>query len=300
MWLGIGAMVLVGISWTIFGFAMGKAPKQNIDVAILLFLSTALAFVVSLMLGILQGFPETSAFGLIIAFGPLVLCGALNYFQLDLMSRAMQQGPNGIIWSIVQAGFIFPFFMGILFFHVSLTGIRAAGFIFILASLGLFGIGRNNEAAGKWKLLAFASFITTGFSQSLSNLPSYFPEADAVSSVWRTAAFSTGLMTTAFCVKLTEHKVFSRQLKDSFFRKEILFFCLLLEGFELGASLFLLYPGMNLLSKAGIGSVAYPIMVSSCIIGFELFTIIWLKERRNWIQLTALTLCLAGVVCICL
>lgn len=66
------------------------------------------------------------------------------------------------------------------------------------------------------------------------------------------------------------------------------------------SSYLLLYPGMDILSRAGIGSVAYPIMVGSCIIFFEIFAILVLREKRRPAQWLALALCLLGVVGICL
>ena len=68
---------------------------------------------------------------------------------------------------------------------------------------------------------------------------------------------------------------------------------------ELAASFLLLYPGMDILAKAGIGSVAYPTMVGSCIIAFELFAVLILREKRNIVQWIALALCLGGVIGIC-
>ena len=65
-------------------------------------------------------------------------------------------------------------------------------------------------------------------------------------------------------------------------------------------SYLLLYPGMDILSRAGIGSVAYPVMVGSCIIFFELFSVLILREKRQLAQWIALALCLLGVVGICL
>ena len=138
---GITAMVLVGVGWTFFGYVMGKAPRQNIKIPYLLICSSLLALVVSCAIGLYQGFPRLTPFGYFITFGVLVICGIANYFQLDFMARAMQKGPNGIIWSIIQSGFIFPFFMGVIFFGVKLNLLRTVGLISLLAALapGLFG-----------------------------------------------------------------------------------------------------------------------------------------------------------------
>ena len=62
------------------------------------------------------------------------------------------------------------------------------------------------------------------------------------------------------------------------------------------SSFCLMYPGMDVLSKLGIGAIAYPLMVGSCIIFFELFSIIILREKRQILQWIALVLCLAGAV----
>ena len=297
---GIGAMVLVGFSWTIFGYVMGRAPRYNIGIPYLMILCSVLAVIISTVTGLCQGFPETTLFGYFITFGVLILCGIVNYFQLDLMSRAMQKGPNGIIWSIIQSGFIFPFFMGIIFFGVKLTAMRLAGLMAMLAALVLFGTGKNQSSGGNWKLPAFGAFVMTGVSQMLSNLPSYYPESEAVSSIWRTAAFSVGMGLGGTLTEILKGKLFFQELDRHLRRGAVWFNCILLELPELVVSFLLLYPGMDILSKAGLGSIAYPIMVCSCIIIFELFSILILHEKRKAAQWLALLLCLGGVIGICL
>jgi len=139
----------------------------------------------------------------------------------------------------------------------------------------------------------------TGACQSLSNLPSYFPAADAVSSVWRTAAFSGGLMAAALSMKCLDRETFFSNLRRQVRRRKLWCYCLLLEGVELLASFFLLYPGMDCLSRAGAGAIAYPVMVSSCLIGFELFAVLILREKRNPMQRAALLLSLIGIIGVC-
>ncbi len=297
---GIGAMILVGLGWTIYGYLMGKAPKENIRISCLMILAAALATLVSFLVGVIQGFPQADGQTLLFVLGTQFVCGVFNYLQLELMSRAMQKGPNGIIWSVMQSGFIFPFLMGVVFFSVPLTTVRIMGITAMLIALPLFGGGKHGEKYGKWKLLTFFAFLTTGLTQSLCNLPSYFPASEVVSSVWRTTAFSAGMCVGGLLFELPRGKAFLQDMKAHLHRGRVWYNCGLLEIPELFSSFCLIYPGMDLLSRLGIGSIAYPLMVGSCIIFFELFAITILREKRQFLQWLALFLCLAGAVCISL
>lgn len=75
----------------------------------------------------------------------------------------------------------------------------------------------------------------------------------------------------------------------------MLLYCVLIQLFEVAGSFFLLYPGMNRLARAGAGAIAYPLMVASCIVGFEIYSLLALRERRNGLQWAGLGLCLLGV-----
>lgn len=297
---GIFAMILTGISWTITGYVMGRAPRHNIRISHLMILTSLLTFIISLCIGIIQGFPRLSPSGYLVTFGALLICGIADYFQLDFMSRAMQRGPNGIIWSIVQSGFIFPFFMGVIFFGVQMNIFRTCGLVSLLLSLTLFGTGKNTFNGKNWKLPAFAAFLMTGIMQSLNNLPSYFTESESVTSIWRTAAFAAGMGIGAILAELPGGGLSLNGIGTCFRRLTVWQNVALLEIPQLVSSYLLLYPGMDILSKAGIGSAAYPVMVASCIIFFELFTITVFHEKRKPLQWLALILCLIGVTGICL
>ena len=146
--LGIAAMVLVGCSWSVDGYVMGKAPRQGIHIPVLLFLTYLVSTGISGIAGVVRGFPAVSVNVFLLVFLALFLQGIFNSFQLEVMSRAMQRGPNGIIWTMTQSGFIFPFAMGILFFQVPLGILRGIGFLLILASLYLFGRSSGGSDGG--------------------------------------------------------------------------------------------------------------------------------------------------------
>ncbi len=300
--LGIAAMVLVGCSWSVDGYVMGKAPRQGIHIPVLLFLTYLVSTGISGIAGVVRGVPAVSVNVFLLVFLALFLQGIFNSFQLEVMSRAMQRGPNGIIWTMTQSGFIFPFAMGILFFQVPLGILRGIGFLLILASLYLFGRssgGSDGGTAGKWRLLAVSAFILTGISQCLSNLPSYSAEASRVTSEWRTFAASLGFMAGALLMRWRDFGVFLKDVRLGFGSSLIWKYCGLLNLFAIVSSILLLYPGMDRLSRCGYGAIAYPLMVCSCLIFFELFAILILHEKRSATQKIALGLCLLGTIALC-
>lgn len=294
MFFGISAMILVGCTWTVSGYVMGKAPREKIEIPTLLTYAMGSALLLSCCIGLHQGLPQTTLRGLVIACSSQILSGFFNFFQLEWMSKAMQKGHNGIVWSIIQAGFVFPFFMGIVFFGVPLTGIRLGAFAAALLSVALFGIAQGSKSS-HWLIPALGGFLMTGISQALSNLPSYFPEAEAVSSVWRTAALACGFLLAICFYRIFQFKSFVQDVAHAFRQPGIWKYTGLMVGLETLANYFLLFPGMDALSRAGAGAVAYPLMVSACLLAFDLFSLLWLKEKHRFIQWTALALCLAGV-----
>lgn len=300
MILGVVAMILVGAGWTVFGYLMGEAPKKSIDVTCLLFICTGIEFLLSTGIALKDGIPRATLNGWLIGYGVLFLSGIGNYFQLDIMSKAMQKGPNGIIWTITLSGFIFPFAIGILLFNVPANWIRLTGFVLILLSLVMFGGGNSNDVKeGKWKFLALLAFVVTGISQTLSNLPSYFSEADAVTSSWRTSAFALGLMSGCMLVRGNELNEFFPAVICELKRRSVWWMGMLGSLTNLVTSYLCLYPGMNMLAKAGAGAIAYPVMVCSSLIIFELYAIIILREKRSLLQIGALILCIAGAAGVC-
>ena len=65
------------------------------------------------------------------------------------------------------------------------------------------------------------------------------------------------------------------------------------------AGYFLQYNGMDTLASAGMGGIAYPLMVGSCIVGFSLYSVVVMREKNQWQQYLAFALCLGGMICLC-
>ncbi len=301
---GVIFMIIVGICWTTFGMAMGIAPKKKVDVGVMLFFGAIFAAAVCTLIGMAEGFPsQCPPREFWITFGALFICGVQNFFQLDLMSRAMKCGPNGIVWSLIQCSFIFPFVAGVLFFHAKCTVFNVTGATSIIIALLILGLQKDSNSAsgGKWKIYAFISFVSTGIAQLLSNLPSYYPAAEAVSSTWRTAFFSMGLAVgTVGGTLILQRQRLAEALKENLRNPLMWTFAIGLQAIEILGSVFLLYPGMNMLARAGAGAIAYPLVVASGIAAFEFYAFAVLREKRNLPQIIAFIMTLAGIAALCL
>ena len=299
---GIIAMVIVGSSWCLVGLVMGDAPKKGIDSSLVQLWGAVIATTSSIVIMLATSDYSTASWKvtlyvcLILAFS-----AALNFLMLELMSRAMQCGPNGVIWSIIQSAMVFPFMVGMIFFDVKFTILRGLGIVLLLAALVLFALTKDNSnSGGKWKLLAFAGLVITAIQQNLSVLPSYFAEADKVPSIVRVIATEMGFMISAIIWNLMRmNKEHWQKIKSNLKNGMLWKYTIALQFFNLFFSYTLHYPGMNVMADHGMGGMSYPMMVGSCIVSFSLSSIFLLKEKFNFYQLGALIVCISGLVFIC-
>lgn len=305
MLFGIFSLSVVGISLSLVGMIMGATRKFRIDTGLLQAVTGLTAVVISLIVILFQTPPECSSGILLLTCTLFLVGGFLNFGQLLLMSEAMNRGPNGIIWSLIQSALIFPFLMGTLVFHSQVSWLCGGGFVCLLAALLCFGLGKpaGSSVTGdaRWKLLAVVAFLCTGGQQVCANIPSYFPEMTKVSSVIRTLMAGAGMAGAAVLyifirTLLGKYMEWRRNLNSKIFWM----FVLGQQGFSLLASYFLLYQGMDRLARSGIGAISYPLLVGSCLISFNAFSLLILKERLTPLQTTGLILCIPGVVGICL
>ena len=299
---GIIAMIIVGASWCLFGLVMGDAPKKGIDSSLVQLWGAVVATVASVIIMIATSDYSTASFKITFyVCAILAVSAALNFLMLELMSRAMQCGPNGVIWSIIQSAMVFPFMISMIFFDVKFTVLRGLGILLLLAALVLFAMTKDNSSSGgKWKLLAFAGLVITAIQQNLSVLPSYFSEADNVPSIVRVIATELGFLIAAviwnLCRMNAEHwKKIKSNLKNSTLWK----YTNALQFLNLFFSYTLFYPGLNIMAKYEMGGMSYPMMVGSCIVSFSLSSVFLLKEKFNIYQLGALIVCISGLIFIC-
>lgn len=309
VWFGITAMVIVGGSWCLIGLVMGDAPKRGIDPSLVqLFGASFSIFAGLVIMLIMNAVPDCTWKIWLPVCLTYAVAGALNFLMLQIMSYAMQRGPNGIIWSIIQSALIFPFLGGVVFFGVQLTLFRGGGILTLLVALVLFGLAKEQKTAGVsverkqgWRGAAFLCLAICAVQQNLMTAPSYFEEARAVTSIARSLATASGTFLGALVYNLVKMNAERfAQLRSNLGRWTLWRYVIALQFFGLVFSYTLFYPGMNVMADAGLGGICYPMMVGSCIVTFSLASVCLLKERMSLLQAVALTVCITGLVLICL
>lgn len=298
MLFGIVALSVVGMSWTLVGIVMGSAPRKGIDPGLVQLFGSVCSVLIGAILLFLLPHKHPAVreclFPCLLYFSG----GFLNCIMLLLMSKAMQHGPNGIIWVIIQSAMIFPFLTGIIFFYVEPKPVRITGLLLILASLVLFGLCKNNEVkGGGWKAVTFLAFLLTGVVLNCSSLPSYFKSGQNVPPILRSVCTAAGTLTIAVLVTVFNRKKIP--VRANLRSKYLWLFVGSLQFFGLIFAYLLLYPGMDAMAKNGNGSASHPLLISSCIIGFSLYSVFILREKSSVWQYMAMAGCLSGIVMIC-
>ena len=198
MLFGITALVFVGLSWTLTGIVMSEAPKKGLRPAMVLLLSGIISTPISPTILLFTGIGDCSLRGFFIASVIYFMATGINFMMLQLMSYAMQRGPNGVIWSIIQSALIFPFLIGILFFGSKFSLSRGIGVVLLLIALGFLAASKNNTTQRKnWKLPTFVAFVSAGLVITLKTIPSYYPDMQQINSVARAFVSHLGAMSTA-------------------------------------------------------------------------------------------------------
>ena len=295
-------MVIVGSSWCLIGLIMGDAPKRGIEPSLVqLFGAVVSVFIGSIVMVSTSAYPTGSLKAILLTCGAYAFSGASNFFMLQIMSSAMQSGPNGIIWSITQSALVFPFIGGIIFFGVELTLFRAVGITLLLAALVLFAMTKNNEHQnGNWKIKAFICLAMCAIQQNITTAPSYFAEARGVSSIVRALSSSGATLLSAMIYNLIKMTpAYKEQIKSSIRNITLWKYTGCLQFFNLVFAYTLFYPGMDVMADHGLGGMCYPMLVGSCIISFTVSSVLLLKEKIKPVQLAALAVCIAGLVFIC-
>ena len=283
---GIIAMLLYGGSWSFIGLYLGEAPRKGFEAAILIAVCNFVTFLFSVAVMFGTGAQSTAEFmPTLLTCAAFVISGILIFVQQKLISLAMQNGPNGVIWAIIQSALICPFLVGFLCFKSDVNAMRWLGLAFLILALVLFACGKDNSGKGGnlWKYIAFTAFAVTGVQQTVNVIPSYYPATFGVSSIMKAIA-QTGGVVLAFAVwMLFQNRAkICQDLKNALSNRTFWKYIIILQIINIAVLYFLFYPGLNVMVTAGLGSICYPMMVGACIIAFSFVSLLVLKEKISF------------------
>ena len=219
------------------------------------------------------------------------LAGIANFYAFDFTAKAMQRGPNGLVWGIMQAGMIGSFLMGVICFGEKAAPLRLLGLVLILIGVLTMGLSKDEKSAagGKnWILPSLIAFLLVMTTHCCNTLPSYFPETAGSDALFRTMGLYfggvIGFALTTLPGMIRERKFGGR---GEWITAGILMIL------NTSASVFFFYKGLDLLAEAGCGGLGYPVSIGVCIVGFSLYSLLILKEKIA-------RLGLAGLISVCM
>lgn len=292
---GICYLVLTGVLWVILGAVIGRAGKENQNLS---FIQGGSALVI-MALTLPWIFFSGSALPVILLF-LLPAAGISNYFTFILMAKAMKNGPNGLVWAMIQCAFVMPFLMGIIVFSVPAAWTRVTGIILLLTAMILMGLygKRSNESAGKgewgWLLCTAGAFLFSAAGQCCANLPSYLIPDGAMDHAMR--IFRTGLSSCGIAGIWLFRGCFDRKIFDC----RNCFTGLILMASTTLVATWCIYTGLDKMANAGAGAIGYPVTMGATITAFQIYSRIFLKEKITLPIAGCIALCVTAIVLISL
>ena len=312
MALGILFAILTGLSWVVSGAVVGLAEKRGCGTSRQQLIGGALKAAITLAVlaaGVALR-PGAAAFSLrsdMQSFLLTVLCGFMNYWGAVCMGRAMLRGPNGIVWTIVQSGFIFPFALGVALRNTPLTAANAAGAVCVMAGVVCCGkakgSGHEPRDGASWLAPALAGFALCGATQCAQCLAAMGPHETRPSALLRILFELTG----AFCA-IIPHRLWLWHRNRAVAApadpdlgakyRFLLKICSIHAAIFFAAGFWWLYNALDRLEAAGLIAVANPLMLASCLVGFTIYGAVALRERPSRAQLLGTLFALAGIALI--
>lgn len=293
MAIGILFLVFTAIVWVVLGAVVSYAANKNLNLG---FIQGAGAIVLAVLTLPIYFLKDLSVPPIVLI--SVFLSGLGNYMAFILMNKAMQKGPNGLVWAMIQSAFALPFLMGILVFKVPCPATRTAGLIFLIAAMILMGVFGKNDKNGNekhgavWILFSVLGFLVAGATQCCANIPSYLIKGDD-SGIW-TALFRAGLSSAGIFTAFFVHGLIKRET----FNGKGCGKSTVIMTISIVLSLVFTFIGLDRLAKYNAGAIAYPMIVGISIAIFMIYTAIRLKEKLSFPALCGVLLCLAGIIVI--
>lgn len=281
---GIFFAVLTGLTWTMAGVIISRCAKENFSLGTYSFLHTFFAGILSFLF-----FSKISSFtfsGAILTLCILVFsAGVFNASAQFFVRRAMKKGNHAPIWAMMQCCMLFPFFAGIFLFGEKTSFLPASGIFLMICGILLPCI-KGFRKVKDYFLPAMTALLLFGLAQIL------YLVCSSVKTLSDPALLRPGLVcfgnmaAWSILVKLEEKKwQFSKKV----------FLLAFLMAFVHAGGLFLFFKALDLLTQAGKGNIAVPLIMGANIGGFSLYGLLILRQKNSFVEVCSILAILAGL-----
>lgn len=294
MFKGIILITLTGLIWCGNGIIFSYAARKSLDFIVIMVISTFWGAALSWLF---ISKPQMILNGTASRWGELAMImlssGIIGTIGVIVMQNAMRKGHHGMVWTISQFALIVPFLFGVIIFHEPTTLMKNIGIFCVAASFVAFGLGQSrfHQSANKtfviWFPMSLLAFSILGIHQSLTLIPGYWRNWEDSANL-RGALINTGCFVSYLIVL-----IFSIRLPN---RDEIKLG--LLSGIFVFTSPIILFRSMDLLAKANMLAMVYPMTVGVCIIAFVIYSALFLKEKLSVSTLAGIGAGIAGLMLI--
>ena len=305
-WAVLG-LIGVGLIFTFTGVVMSAAPRRGVETSTVQLVGAVCSACISLAL--LRCYPPVP-WGEAFAVRAVILyavTGVLNFLMCQAIAAAMKTGPNSIVWTMAQSGMVLTFLYGVLFQHDIMNVWRGCGMALLVAALVCMGVARgrnaeeNSPRTGRWLVWAILAFLLCGGNQITNVIPSNDPEVQRhFNYAARNLSLSAATIVTALVWNLLASPKhcwtsLARELRSPW----LWGFVAAMQSFSLVCTYLLQYRCIDVLARHHTAAIAYPLMISSCLIGFACYSLLVLRERLTRLQAAGLLASLAGILLVC-
>ena len=281
--LAILFAILTGGCWTLIGIILSRCASGKLNILAYSLLQTVFTGTAAILLAVpFSGFSGRD-FGLLALF--VFTGGAFNSIAQWLTQRAMACGNRSLVWAVSQSAIIFPFLVGVTVFHNRSTPGQWLGTFIVIVGVLLPELGAWRDFR-KSVTLTLLAFLVFGLVQSLYSIPSQLGTLKAVSL--RPALSAYG----GFAGWLLIARHHATPLR---FNRTTLVFAAVMTIVQL-ASLKLFFLSLDSLAEHGYCNIGLPLITGANIIGFALYSAIFLREPLKRLNIIGLAIVFCGLL----
>ncbi|RMD74884.1 MAG: hypothetical protein D6820_15805 [Lentisphaerae bacterium] len=289
--VGIALAVLTGLLWGGIGVIVGTIRRHEVNVSHFFTLSSCISAAGSWL--VLSTSPASAppAGRMVELVIICVISGCAGILGMLSMEKAMQAG--AVAWAIGQSAMVIPFIAGIFLWQAPFT--LPALIILVVMTAGTVLLARgqhlcssrtlqagaslhNGPGGSSWLIFALGSFVLFGVQQTVSSLPSAWPDWTDRSG-WRSAFTLTasGVFMLILCwrqwLRLGPARILAAKWRW-LVGLSVIYACFVV------SSQSLLFQAMDRLYDCGLLQMTYPLAISVCMLSVALWdVIVWRRSR---------------------